>query len=172
MTAIAPTTLSPLLLTAAVGFAYVRRIRRSFGRQAYQPKRTHARIALLGLAGLFLIVSAVMLPVANVALAIAAGFVVGATLGGFAVRHTGIDVADGARWYTPNPWIGGALSLLLVARLAWRFGSGAFSAGASNAAQNASPLTLGLGATLVAFYLVNASGLAWRMRGLVPARHG
>ena len=170
MTAIAPTTLSPLLLTAAVGFAYVRRIRRSFGRQSYHPKRTHARIALLALATVFLVVSAVILPVANVGLAIAAGFVVGGVLGGFAVRHTRVDVADGARWYTPNPWIGGALSLLLVARLAWRFGNGAFSTGAANAAQNASPLTLGLGATLVAFYLVNGAGLAWRMRALLPAR--
>lgn len=171
MTAIAPTTLSPLLLTAAVGFAYVRRIRRSFGRQPYHPKRTYARVVLLALASAFLMVAAMMLPVANVALAITAGFVVGGTLSAFAVRHMRVDVADGACWYTPNPWIGGVLSLLLVARLAWRFGNGALSGGASQAAQNASPLTLGLAAILVAFYLVNGAGLAWRMRALASARH-
>ena len=164
MTAIAPTTLSPLLLTAAIGFAYVRRIRRSFGRQPYHPKRTHARIALLALVGAFLVFAAMTLPVANVALAIVAGFVVGATLGGFAVRHMRIEVADGARWYTPNPWIGGALSLLLVARLAWRWQQGAFTPGGAVATQQGSPLTLAFAAALVAFYLVNAAGLAWWMR--------
>jgi hypothetical protein len=166
MIAIAPTTLSPLLLTAAIGFAYVRRIRRSFGRQPYHPMRTHVRLALLALVCVGLIFTAVALPVANVALAVGAGLAAGATLGIFGVMHTRIDATDGARWYTPNPWIGGALSLLLVGRLAWRFGHGAFSSGAAQAAQNANPLTLGIAATLVGFYLVNNAGLAWRMRAL------
>jgi hypothetical protein len=104
-------------------------------------------------------------------LAVGTGLGVGAVLGVFGVKHTRIEAVDGARWYTPNPWIGGALSLLLVGRLAWRFGHGAFSSGAAQAAQNANPLTLGIGATLVAFYLVNGAGLAWRMRSLVlPVR--
>src|SRR6476661_5341484 len=170
MTPIAPSTLSPLLLTVAVGFAYVRRIRRSFGKQPYHPTRTYVRMALLALACVGLVFAAATLPVSGIALAIAAGLVAGGALGGFAVLHTQVEAVDGARWYTPNPWIGGALSLLLVARLAWRYGSGAFSQGASNAAQNASPLTLGIAATLVAFYLVNGMGIAWRMRALAPDR--
>ena len=171
MTAIAPGTLSPLLLTAAVGFAYVRRIRRSFGRQPYHPTRTHVRLVVLALACAGLVFAAMTLPVADVALAVGTGLAIGTVLGAFGVKHTRIETADGARWYTPNPWIGGALSLLLVGRLAWRFGHGAFSSGAAQAAQNANPLTLGIAATLVAFYLVNGAGLAWRMRRLsVPAR--
>ena len=169
MTAIAPSTLSPLLLTAAIGFAYVRRIRRSFGRQPYHPARTHVRLALLALAFAGLVFAAVTLPINGIALAVAAGLLVGAALGVFGVMHTRIEAADGARWYTPNPWIGGALSLLLVGRLAWRFGHGAFAGGAGQAAQNANPLTLGIAATLVAFYLVNGAGVAWRMRGLATA---
>lgn len=170
MTAIAPTTLSPLLLTVAIGFAYVRRIRRSFGRQPYHPTRTHVRLALLALVAAMLVFAAVSLPVANVALGVGVGLVAGAMLGLFGVLHTRIEATDGARWYTPNPWIGGALSLLLVGRLAWRFGHGAFSGGAQQAAQNANPLTLGIAAMLVGFYLVNNAGLAWRMRGLASAR--
>jgi len=65
--------------------------------------------------------------------------------------------------YTPNPWIGGALSLLLVARLAWRWQQGARAFGPAAAAQP-SVLTLAFAATLVAYYLVNGGGLAWRMR--------
>ena len=168
MSPLSPSTLSPLLLTAAVAFAYYRRIRRQFGRQPYQAKRSMVRTGLLGVAVAALAFAAVALPVAGVGLAIGAGLAVGAALGAFALRHTQIEASDGARWYTPNPWIGGALSLLLIGRLAWRFGQGplAGAGAAAPAMQNASPLTLGIAATLVAYYLVNGAGLAWRMRSL------
>jgi hypothetical protein len=45
-------------------------------------------------------------------------------------------------------------------------GSGVFTAGATGMGQNASPLTLGIAATLVAYYLVNGIGLWLRMRAL------
>jgi hypothetical protein len=164
MPAFNPSTLTPLFATAAIGWIYYKRIRRSFGRQPYQAKRALWRVGLLALVLVGLVFAAVTLP--HVGAAIALGLVVGGGLGALALRHTHIEAVDGAYWYTPNPWIGGALSLLLVARLAWRFGHGAFSSGAAQAAQNANPLTLGIAATLVAFYVVNGGGLAWRMRAL------
>lgn len=166
MTTLSPSMLSPAVFSVAIAFAYYRRIRRSFGRQPYRPARVVARLALLGLACVGLLVAAARLPVAGVALAITAGLVAGATLGVFGALHTHVEATADGRWYTPNPWIGGALSVLLLARLAWRFGHGAFAAGTAQAAQNASPLTLGIGAALVGFYLVNGAGLAWRMRAL------
>ena len=168
MSSLSPSTLSPLLLTAAVAFAYYRRIRRQFGRQPYQAKRSMVRTGLLGLATAGLLFAAVALPVSGIGLAIGAGLAVGAALGVLALRHTRIETSDGARWYTPNPWIGGALSLLLIGRLAWRFGQGPLggAGAAAPAMQNASPLTLAIAATLVAYYLVNGAGLAWRMRSL------
>ena len=167
MTPLSPSTLSPLLLTAAVGFAYYRRIRRQFGRQPYQPRRTVVRSVLLCIALAGLAFSAVVLPVAGIGLAVGAGLAIGAALGALALQHTRVEAADGARWYTPNPWIGGALSLLLIGRLAWRFGHGPLAAGGgAPAMQNASPLTLGIAATLVAYYLVSGFGLVWRMRSL------
>lgn len=75
---------------------------------------------------------------------------------------------NGLRFYTPNPWIGGVLSLLLVGRLAWRMGSGVFTGGTVQFGQNASPLTLAIAATLVGYYLFNGIGLALRMRALAP----
>lgn len=161
-----PSMLSPALFTVAIAFAYYRRIRRSLGRQPYRPGRVHARLALLGLACAGLLFAAASLPVAGVALAIAIGLLAGATLGVFGVVHTQVEATQDGRWYTPNPWIGGALSVLLLARLAWRFGHGAFASGTAQAAQNASPLTLGIAAALVGFYLVNGAGLVWRMRAL------
>ena len=60
------------------------------------------------------------------------------------------------------------LSLLLLGRLAWRWSQGAFGAGSAQAAQQASPLTLGIAATLIAYSLVYTSGLLLRMRKLTP----
>jgi len=168
MTATHPATLTPLFFTAAIGLVYYRRIRRQFGRQPYQPKRAMARTVFLVLVLCGLLVAAVALP--KVGLGIVEGLALGALLGAAALRFTGIESSDGARWYTPNPWIGGALSLLLLGRLAWRWGQGAFSQGGAQVAANASPLTMGIMSALVAFYVVNGAGLAWRMRELaIPA---
>ena len=164
MSAFAPTSLTPLFVTAGIGWMYYRRIRRQFGRQPYQPRRAMFRIGLLTLVACALLVLAFVLP--HVGLAIVSGLAIGAGLGLLALRHTAIEAVDGAHWYTPNPWIGVALSLLLVGRLAWRYGHGAFATGSAQAAQNMSPLTLGIAATLVGFYVVNGVGLALRMRAL------
>jgi hypothetical protein len=174
MSILHPATLTPLLFTAFIGVMYYRRIRRQFGRQRYTPKRAMARVVLLALVSCGLLAIAFVLP--HVAIAILAGLAAGAVLGALGLHHTHIERVDGECWYTPNPWIGGALSLVLVGRLAWRWGHGAFAmGGGSQVGQNMSPLTLGILATLVGFYVVNGAWLALRMRALTrvdgePAR--
>jgi hypothetical protein len=159
------TALTPLLTTAGIGWLYYRRIRRQFGRQEYRSTRAMFRLAVLCIALLGLAVLAFVSP--RVAWGIAAGLLAGGVLGSVALRHTALErTDDGNLWYTPNPWIGGALSLLLVGRLAWRYGSGALTGGSANALRDISPLTLGIAATLVAFYLANGIGLWRRMRAL------
>ena len=156
--------LSPLLFTAFIGWAYYRRIRNSFGRQPWRPVRTGIRLGILGLALAAMAMAAVFVP--NAALPVTGGLVLGASLGAFAIRHTQMGWFEGKRCYTPNPWIGAALSLVLVARLQWRAGSGVFGGGAQQMTQNASPLTLAIGSTLIAYYLVQGVGLALAMRRL------
>jgi hypothetical protein len=152
-------SLTPFLATAGIGWVYYRRIRRQFGRQAWRPgKGVWLRLALLTVLLLALGFAAFALP--RGLLAIAGGMALGALLGALALWHTRIERVDGALWYTPNPWIGGALSLLLVLRLAWRWQQGVI---AGAAAQQLSALTLGFAAALVAYYLINGAGLAWRM---------
>ncbi len=165
--AFAPASIQPLLFSGLFGWVYYRRIRGSFGRQPWRPTRVSIRLGLLGLALLGLLSAAVFVP--NAALAVGAGLAIGGLLALLALRHTHVELSDGQRYYTPNPWIGGALSLLLVARLAWRMGSGVFTGGAAQMGQNASPLTLGIAATMVGYYLVNGGGLALRMRKLTLA---
>jgi hypothetical protein len=152
---------TPFLFTGLIGWAYYRRIAGSFGRQPWRPVRAGIRLGLLALLGISLVFAAVFVP--RAAMAVSGGALVGVLLAALALKHTHVAVVDGVRGYTPNPWIGGALSLLLVGRLGWRMASGGFAAGA---AQNASPLTLGLAATLVAYYLVNGTGLFVQMRRL------
>lgn len=159
--------LTPYLATAGIGWLYYRRIRRSFGRQAWQPKRAIARLVLVSLVSLALVSAAIFLP--RVGWGIGTGAAAGAALGVFALRHTHAQVIDGQRYYTPNPWIGGGLTLLLLGRLAWRWGQGAFAGGSAQAAQ-ASPLTMGIAATLISYSLVNGIGLLLRMRRLAPPR--
>lgn len=158
--------LTPYLATAGIGWLYYRRIRRSFGRQSWQPKRTIARLVLVSLVAVSLICAAVFLPHTGAGIAI--GAVLGAALGMFGLKHTHAQLIDGKRYYTPNPWIGGGLSLLLLGRLAWRWSQGALSGGSAQATQQASPLTLGIAATLIAYSLVYTSGLLLRMRKLAP----
>ena len=106
----------------------------------------------------------------HVALGMAAGAVAGVVIGLIALRHTHIERHEGVASYTPNPWIGGGLALLLVARVAWRWSEGAFSSGMEHSAQNASPLTLAIAAALVMYSLTQGIGLIVRMRALqLPA---
>lgn len=160
--AVAP--LTPYLPMVAIAFLYYRRIRRSFGRQPWRPKRAVFRLCLLGLVVALLAFVAFALP--KVAPGVLLGALAGAGLGLLALRHTHTEWVDGQGWYTPNPWIGAGLMVLLLGRLAWRWSSGAFAAGAATSGSQASPLTMGIGATLVVYSLVHVGGLWLRMRGL------
>lgn len=154
----------PYLATAGIGWLYYRRIRRSFGRQPWRPGRTIIRLALLSLVAVALVFVAVFMPDTGPGIGI--GALAGALLGGLGLKYTHAQVIDGQRHYTPNPWIGGALGLLLLGRLAWRWSQGAFFGGGAQAAQQASPLTIGIAATLIAYSLVYSIGLLLRMRRL------
>ncbi|WP_019304005.1 hypothetical protein [Xanthomonas oryzae] len=163
--AIAP--LTPYLSMAAIGYLYCRRIRRSFGRQQWQPVATAVRSAVLLIAVAALAFAVYGLP--QVRLGIAAGALVGIGLGALSLRYTHAEWTDGQGWYTPNRWIGGGLMLVLLVllgRLAWRWVDGAFNSSAAAAGSQASPLPLGIAAALVLYSLVHVGGLWWRLRQL------
>ncbi|MFO3705926.1 hypothetical protein ACI6Q5_13315 [Xanthomonas codiaei] len=160
--AIAPFT--PYLSMAAIGFLCYRRIRRSFGRQPWKPLATGVRTMALLILAAALGFALYGLP--QVRPGIALGALAGIGLGVLSLRYTPAEWVQGRGWYTPNPWIGAALMLVLLGRLAWRWASGAFAAGAAVAGSQASPLTLGIAAALVLYALVHIAGLWWRLRQL------
>ncbi len=162
------TTLTPYLATAGIGWVMYRRIRRSFGRQPWQPARNAVRVALMTCLLAALMVGFWFLP--HVRPAVGLGLIAGAALGALALKHTRFEWHEGLPTYVPNPWIGAVLTLLLVGRLAWRWSQGAFGDGAAATAQQASPLTMGFAGTLVAYFLLLNVGVWLRMRRLQSER--
>jgi len=161
MAAPALPALLPYALTAGIGWMYYARIRRQFGRQPWQPRRTLARIALLALVLVSLVLAGIFVPHAG--WAVATGLASGLALGFYGVTLTRIEAAEGMRSYVPNPWIGGALSALLLGRLAWRVLHGGFM---QQAGTGASPLTLAFAAALIGYYLTYSIALTLRMQRL------
>lgn len=150
---------APYWVPALSALMVYRRIRRNFGVQPWRPVRSGIRLGILSLVACMLIVLAVLQP--QLALAMGAGAVIGVGVGLLALKHTHAALRDGRRVYTPNPWIGGALTVLLLGRLAWRWTHEGFAA-----AQAPSPLTLGMAAVLIVYSLVYLIGLMLQMRRL------
>jgi hypothetical protein len=154
--------ITPILVAALVVFGIVRRLRRTFGRQPVQPVRIWLRIGILTLAGGLIAATSVMRGV-EMAEALITGLACGAALAWVGLRHTRFEVTPEGRFYTPHTYIGLAVTLLLVGRLAYRFlmlGSDPNAA----AAYQRSPLTVGIFAVLVAYYVVFYAGVLLRTR--------
>lgn len=112
----APLALVALLLPISV----YRRIRRNVGRQAFSPLRLKIRSAvMLAIVAILVGVLAHGGHVASIA-AFGAGALAGIALSRLGVRLATLGEDAQGTFYRPNPWLGSTLSLILVARLAWR----------------------------------------------------
>ena len=165
-----PKLLTPILLAALVTWGIVRRVRRTFGRQPVQPGRIWLRIGVLILAG-GLVTATSLTRGAGMLEALIAGLACGAALAYFGLRHTRFEVTPEGRFYTPHTYIGLAVTLLFLGRLVYRFlylsggANGMFGPDPSAAAAySKSPLTVGIFAVLVAYYVLFYAGVLWRTR--------
>jgi len=153
----------PALMVPLAAFAIYRRVRGNFGPQPIRRKRMIARIAILAVVTVLFALTGLHNPMllAGFAGGIAGGVVlglVGLSLTAFGQNERGADV------YIPNPWIGAALTVLLVGRLAWRFvevmpqiKDPALTAG--HAPPMGSPLTLAVFGLMVGYYVAYYAGL-------------
>jgi hypothetical protein len=165
-----PKLLTPILIAALVVFGIVRRVRRTFGRQPVQPVRIWVRISVLTLAGGLIAATSAMRG-AEMLEALIGGFACGAMLGYVGLRHTRFEVTPEGRFYTPHTYIGLAVTLLLLGRMAYKFlylsnGANGMLAADPNgaAAYQSSPLTTGIFAVLVGYYLLFYGGVLLRTR--------
>ena len=96
------------------------RVRRNFGPQKVQRARMTTR--LVALIAALLLIAFTSLRSTNLLEGLLGGVVIGGAFGLWGIQLTRFERnAQGADLYIPNPWIGGAITGLLVARIVWRF---------------------------------------------------
>jgi hypothetical protein len=164
---------APLLLISFVTWRIALRIRRNVGRQSYQPGKLALRAAVLGAALTLVSFFAAFRPM--VLAAEVAGLAAGAGLAYWGIKLTRFERDGTGDFYTPNTYLGTAVTLLFAARILYRFATiysdPAALAGESPAASGlfSNPLTLGLLGVTAGFYLFYTLGVLQRFRRSAPA---
>ncbi|HMB58056.1 MAG TPA: DUF1453 domain-containing protein [Arenimonas sp.] len=157
-----PFVVGPLLV-----FSVYRRFRRNFGVQQVRPTRVWVRVVFLALVALLM--STLLLVKVPVGLGALAGMAGGAVLALWGLKLAHFDYRATGLFYTPNIYMGMALSAVLVGRLAYRFlvQGVATQIGGDPMAQ-LSPLTFVIAGTLVGYYLCFNAGVLLRLRASKP----
>ena len=153
----------PFVMVPLMAFAVWRRVRGTFGRQPIQRRRMVTRIAIFSVIACLVALGGLH----NVQLleGLFGGILGGGVLGLVGLRLTRFERdASGADAYYPNPWIGGLLTVLLLARLGWRFFvlmpqmEGTAAAAAAPPVGN-SALTFTVLGLMIGYYVVYFTGL-------------
>lgn len=159
-----------LIIVLIVWRMYVR-FKRMVGRQKSKVWRHWIAAILFPLLVILVGLPALVNPLAIGALA--AGLVIGTALSIWGLKTTKFETTPLAYYYTPNTHLGIGLSLLMVARIGYRF----YEVSTMTAMQRAghmqdfarSPLTLAIFGTLAAYYTSYAIGiLRWRAATPLP----
>ena len=165
----------PVLMGAFVLLMIGRRVMRNIGRQPLRPVAMHFRIGLLAVIGVMFALRGLRAP--ELLGALVAGVVAGAALGWYGLRLTKFERTEQGFFYTPHTWIGVAVSVLLIARLAYRFfivmpqmQAAAQADQDAFAAFQRSPLTLGIFGLLIGYYICYYAGVLRTARNAPAAR--
>lgn len=168
-----PKLVTPILMTAFVAWAIYRRVRRNIGRQKLKPGRMKVRVGIFGLIGLLSL--AAYAHNVEMAGALLAGFVGGGALAWLGLRHTRFETTPQGNFYTPHTYIGLFVSMLLLARIAYRFVvvypamQAAHQASSDPfAAYQKSPLTLAIFGLVIGYYVAYYAGILTHA-GKVPS---
>jgi hypothetical protein len=165
-------TLTVLVLLPLVGWRVYARFKRMVGRQRLSKIRPWITLSIFPALVILLCLSALSHP--QRIWLLAAGLGAGSLLGGLGLSKTTFQPTPQGLFYTPNAHLGIALSLLFVARIAYRFVEVLvlephLPHGMDDFAR--SPLTLGVFGLLAGYYIIYAVGLVrWRFRVLAAKR--
>jgi len=153
----------PFVIGPLLAFSVYRRFRRNFGVQQVRPGRVWIRVGFLALVALMM--SMLLLVKLPVGLGALAGMTGGAVLALWGLRLAHFDYRGVGLFYTPNVYMGVALSAVLVGRLAYRFlVQGVASPVGGDPMAQLSPLTFVIAGTLVGYYLCFNAGVLLRLR--------
>ncbi|QWT19279.1 hypothetical protein KPL74_16205 [Bacillus sp. NP157] len=155
--------LVPVAMAGLMIFIVYRRVRRNFGRQPIHTRKMAIRV------GIFALVACLLMTIGFVSINLAegalAGLVAGGALAMLGLKLTRFELGtDNADCYFPNPWLGAALTALLVGRMAYRFIilGGAMHAGTAPAhgpGPGDSPLTMAVVGLTLGYYLAYYAGI-------------
>jgi hypothetical protein len=172
-----PKLITPILMVAVLGFAIYRRVRRTIGRQALQPKRMQARMFFFAFAGI--VTLAFSFRNMELAGSLLGGAAAGAALGYFGLRHTKFETTTEGQFYTPHLYVGLFVTVLFLGRIAYRF---IFLYPMMQAATKAnespfseyqkSPLTLAIFGVVIGYYVAYYVGVireSKRLASINPA---
>lgn len=155
------------ILAAIIGLLIYRRFRRSVGRQKAVPRRLLIRVALLIFAGCAVLTSllAAFSPVRL--LEVLAGLVAGAGAAWYGLRRTGFEGGPDGIYYTPNPYIGLAVSALFLGRLIYVIAMYGFSAFSDPEQAPYHPVTGAIAFLFIGYYVAYYLGVLLRSREMV-----
>jgi hypothetical protein len=111
----------PVLIGGLFAWSIYRRIRRNIGRQPLRPRRYIFSLVIFALIGFFIVAAALQTQNMNLLSGFGGGILLGGILGFFGLRLTKFDTTIEGHFYTPNTYIGSALSLLLVGRIIYNY---------------------------------------------------
>ena len=147
-----------VMLVGLFLWAMYRRVRRNIGRQKLKPRRLIVSLVILSLVTLFLLAAAVTRPL--LALTFGGGALLGVAASFLGLRHTKFETTPAGHFYTPNTYLGVALSLLLLGRMIYRFVQLQDQAYATaHPAVWQSPLTFFIIGLTIGYYLAYYTGL-------------
>lgn len=161
--------LIPALVTPLLIWRFYRRFRSNIGRQNYRPTKMIVIIVLMTL-----IIALLAIPALRLEFGLSGlfgGLAIGVATGFIGIKLTRFEVTPEGKFYTPNPYLGVAVSLLLVGRLIYRFmvlspfsgGGQPFGPGAGQ-----SPLTLLMLGITFGYYIMYSSGVLFNLRSARP----
>lgn len=107
-----------IIFAGFMAWGMYRRIRRNIGRQKLRPGRIIASLVILCLVSMLILGVNGRFP--GLALGCAGGMLAGMAFALLGLRHTKFETTEEGHFFTPNTYIGLALSALLLGRLLWR----------------------------------------------------
>jgi len=165
-------SLAYLAVASLIAWRVYARVRRMIGRQRLSRFRAPLTLSVFSCLVLLVALPSLAHPVRLACLLLA--LACGVALGVYGLRRTTFEVIPKQGFfYTPSTSLGIALTLLFVARIAWRLfevlAAPTVPRSASEFAQ--SPLTLSVFGLLAGYYIAYAAGLGlWRSRVLEAKR--
>jgi hypothetical protein len=164
-----PAHLVPIIVVALLAIRMYGRVRRNIGRQRLQRKRLIAGIIIFAVVTCVLLFVSFIYP--RVLLGLGGGLALGGLLALVGLRLTRFEATPEGRFYTPNSYIGVALSVLFIGRLLYRLVllSSISDKPAQAPPLMQSPLSFLVFGLLAGYYIGYYAGILWRSRAASTA---